>query len=200
MEPADAALPREPLVLVVADTAVERVALTAGIPATTPILLASDLSEARKVLAQLPGAAGRRPRSLRPAAPPPDSDDAPVQASSGSDVQGPRPRSDAPLRLREDRLSLTMGEREAQLTALEFTLLRFLLPRLGEVATFEQLSQVGWRTAYLGSGAHMHAAIGRLRSKIAELGAPLQLEAVRGLGFRLIQHPSPGGDREAISS
>lgn len=104
------------------------------------------------------------------------------------------------LRLREDRLSLAVGDREVSLTRLELALLRYLLPRVGEVATFEQLSQVGWHTAYLGNGAHMHAAVGRLRLKLAELGAPLALEAVRGVGFRLVRHPRAAAFQEAVGN
>ncbi|WP_114907354.1 winged helix-turn-helix domain-containing protein [Ornithinimicrobium murale] len=175
----------EPLVLIVADTAEQRLALTAGLSAQTPILLATDITEARRVLAHLPGASGRGRR-------------AEPGAASRSHTAGRPPG--VPLRLREDRLSAVMADREVQLTRLEFALLRYLVPRAGQVATFEQLSQVGWHTAYLGNGAHMHAAIGRLRSKLADLGAPVLLEAVRGLGFRLIPHPPSGVSREALGS
>lgn len=177
---------REPLVLIVADTAEQRLALTAGLPVDTPILLATDITAARRVLARLPGASGRAARQTGPAAPSRPSTDG-------------RPQR-LPLRLREDRLSLAMADREVQLTRLEFALLRYLVPRAGQVVTFEQLSQVGWHTAYLGNGAHMHAAIGRLRAKLADLGAPVLLEAVRGLGFRLVQHPRSGAPKEAFGS
>lgn len=189
----------EPLILIVADTAEQRLALSAGIPAEAPILLASDISEARRVLAQLPGAAGRgggaKRRPPRGATP----GHAERRLVTGSQITDQDVTARA-LRLREDRLSLTMGEAEVHLTRLEFALLRYLLPRIGQVASFEQLSQVGWRTAYLGNGAHMHAAIGRLRTKLAEIGAPLIIEAVRGHGFRLVQHPRAGVKREALGS
>lgn len=177
----------EPLVLIVADTVEDRCALSAGLPIETPILLAHDITEARRVLARLPGAAGG---SSGPVGSPP-------RTAAARRV----PRSQGLLlRLREDRLSLAMSDREVHLTRLEFALMKHLLPRVGEVATFEQLSQVGWQTAYLGNGAHMHAAIGRLRLKLAELGAPLALEAVRGLGFRLARHPRAGGSGEAAGN
>lgn len=201
--------PQEPLILIVADTAEQRLALAAGLPAEAPILLASDISEARRVLAQLPGASGRAASGARRAAPNGTTPGTPAQGPTvpeGTESVGVGGRTAratpaaAALRLREDRLSLAMGEREVYLTRLEFALLRYLLPRIGEVATFEQLSQVGWHTAYLGNGAHMHAAIGRLRAKLAELGAPLAVEAVRGHGFRLVQHPRSGVRREALGS
>lgn len=171
----------ESLVVVVADSAEERVALAGGLPVGASILVARDITQARQVLAHLPAGG----QSTRPAARP----------VSGRPSAGRRRELQSVadlLRLREDRQSLMLGDREVALTQLEFALLSHLLPRLGEVASFEELSQVGWRTAYLGNGAHMHAAIGRLRLKLAELRAPLRLEAVRGLGFRLTAHrPTP---------
>lgn len=153
-----------PLLLIVAESTQERRALTADLPATSPILLARDIAQARQALDQLPGAA------------------------SGS------------LQLRSDRLSLTYGPREIRLTRLEFALLAQLLPRVGEAVTYEQLSQVCWGTPYLGNGAHMHAAIGRLRSKLADIGAPVVLHAVRGVGFRLDRHGSDPAHQGALGS
>ena len=176
-----------PLVVIVADTAEQRLDLAAGVPIETPILLTADLTQARRLLAQLPGASGRPLRGPEPPAP--------------IGRQSPGGRSQRrPLRLCEDRVSLIVGDREAQLTRLEFALLQHLLPRVGEVVTYEQLSQVGWNVPYLGDGAHMHAAIGRLRVKLADLGAPLALQAVRGLGFRLVQHTPATAAQEAVGS
>ncbi|WP_161958500.1 winged helix-turn-helix domain-containing protein [Ornithinimicrobium cavernae] len=191
---------RQSLVLIVAATVEERIALTAGLGAAAPILVASDLTQARQVLARLPGASGRSPghgprrepsRGARVTGQPPGSPRASERGAA---------RLPATLRLREDRLSLALADREVQLTSLEFALLAHLLPRVGEVVTFEKLSQVGWRTTYLGNGAHMHAAIGRLRIKLADLGAPVALEAVRGLGFRLVQRPTVNALREAVGN
>lgn len=188
--------------VIVADTREERIALAAGISLGSPILLASTISQARHVLAQLPGASlEHRSGAQRPLARTPSRQrgpGGPGPQHAGSDR--PSVRRDGALRLREDRLSLAVGDREVSLTRLELALLRYLLPRVGEVATFEQLSQVGWHTAYLGNGAHMHAAVGRLRLKLAELGAPLALEAVRGLGFRLVRHPRAAAFQEAVGN
>ena len=102
------------------------------------------------------------------------------------------------LQLRQDRLSLALGGREVALTTLELDLLTYLLPRVDEVVTFEQFSHVGWHTDYLGDGAHMHAAVGRLRAKLAELGAPVTIHAVRGLGFRLARPDWDNSLQEAV--
>lgn len=205
--------------VIVADTQEERLALASGVPIESPILLASTITQARRVLTQLPGASiEHRPGPERiPQRHPERLPERPSERGAGHRVawrstagdlgsvppprvdSGPAP-TDRPLRLREDRLSLALGDHEVTLTQLEFALLAYLLPRVGEVATFEQLSQVGWHTAYLGNGAHMHAAIGRLRLKLAELGAPLAVEAVRGLGFRLARHPRGKGPQEAVGN
>lgn len=187
------------LIVIVADSAEQRVALTADLPETTPILMAKDLAQAGEVLAGLPGAPGqpRAAEARRPGAQTrrPGQPGARWHLPVRDGVHRP-----GGMRLREDRLSLAMGEREVQLTRLEFALMEHFLARLGEVVTFEQLSQVGWQTAYLGSGAHMHAAIGRLRTKVARLGAPVALQAVRGLGFRLTAHEAADLAQEAVGN
>lgn len=159
------------LLVVIAKTLEQRARLTDALPAGATALLVSSFAQARQVMAQLPGATYAEP------------------AGEGREMSPPAPASLPPsLRLREDRLSLALGPREVSLTTLEMDVLRYLLARPGEVATFEQLSQVAWHTNYLGNGAHMHAAVGRLRAKLTHLGAPVTLQAVRGQGFRLVRH------------
>lgn len=176
--------PQAGLVIIIAGTQEERLRLAQGLPAGTTALLAADIQQAGRVVAQLP------------------------QAPAQLQLQHQRPRQNRPrhqpsqpqLRLRADRLSLTFGAREVSLTKLELDVLAHLLPRVGETVTFEQLSHVAWHTDYLGNGAHMHAAVGRLRAKLAQLGAPVTLQAVRGLGFRLVSHSWEGSLREAVGS
>lgn len=166
---------RDSLVVIIASTPEERIRLAGALPVGATALLASDINQAGRVMAQLPDAA--------PVSPP-------------MSALLPQPQ----LELRADRLSLALGGREVALTTLELDLLTYLLPRVGEVATFEQLSHVGWRTDYLGNGAHIHAAVGRLRTKLVGLGAPVKLQAVRGLGFRLARHDWDGSLQEAVGS
>lgn len=183
------------LLVVIASTLEQRARLTEALPAGATALLVSSFAQARQVMAQLPGATHSEPAGEGREMPTPSADEASqrhdphgssaAEASAEVSAAASLPPS---LRLREDRLSLALGPREVSLTTLEMDVLRYLLARPGEVATFEQLSQVAWHTNYLGNGAHMHAAVGRLRAKLTHLGAPVTLQAVRGQGFRLVRH------------
>ena len=181
--------------MVVADSAEERVALAGGLPVGTSILVARDITQARQFLARLP-----HPGQVTRSAPRPGTDSRLLTDRSPARRAHEPQRGAGLLRLREDRQSLTMGDREIALTRLEVALLSHLLPRVGEVSSFEELSRVGWHTDYLGNGAHMHAAIARLRLKLVELRAPFALEAVRGLGFRLMPHRPAPRLQEAVSN
>lgn len=218
---APTASPHGGLVIIIASTQEERLRLARALPAGATALLAADIQQAGRVVAQLPQAtdgpartSGAQAPSQPPSSQPPSQ--SPAQPRAHTQPQTPvrlqlqhqrqrqnRPQPQPvqpPLRLRADRLSLSLGSREVSLTKLELDLLAHLLPRVGETATFEQLSHVAWHTDYLGNGAHMHAAVGRLRSKLAELGAPVTLQAVRGLGFRLVSHSWEDSLREAVGS
>lgn len=188
------------LVLVIAKTRAQRLQFAEALPVGATALLVTDLAQARQVMAQLPHGGERHAVDC----PPPGPHAEPATCEQEPSAGGLEPLPSAgpahqALKLQEDRLSLSLGGREVRLTTLEMDLLRYLLPRTGEVATFEQLSQVAWRTEYLGNGAHMHAAVGRLRAKLAELRAPVTLQAVRGLGFRLVRR-DPCGLQEAVGS
>ncbi|USQ76734.1 helix-turn-helix domain-containing protein [Ornithinimicrobium cryptoxanthini] len=212
--------PQGGLVIIIAGTHEERLKLARVLPAGATALLAADIQQAGRVVAQLPQAADDPARAS--ATQSPTQSPSPAQSPSPglprvhAQSQAPallqlqhlrqrqnrpqHPQSQPQLRLRADRLSLSFGAREVPLTKLELDLLAHLLPRVGQTATFEQLSHVAWHTDYLGNGAHMHAAVGRLRAKLAELGAPVTLQAVRGLGFRLVSHSGEGSLREAVGS
>lgn len=204
--------PQGGLVIIIAGNHEQRLRLAQGLPAGTTALLAADIQQAGRVVAQLPQTADRRARTPAPqphAQPqPPAQPQAHAQPQAPAQPEHQRPWQNRPqrqpsqsqLRLRVDRLSLTFGAHEVSLTKLELDLLAHLLPRVGETVTFEQLSHVAWHTDYLGNGAHMHAAVGRLRTKLAQLGAPVTLQAVRGLGFRLVSHSWEGSLREAVGS
>lgn len=175
---------RENLVVIIANSSEQRQQLAGALPGGATVLLANDIVQARQVMAQLPGAAPQRRRhsAARPV---------PTRAAD---------QPEPPLQLDKDRLSLLLGEREVTLTPLEFALLTYFFTCIGELATYQKLSEVAWETDYLGDGAHMHAAVARLRSKLAELGAPLTLHAVRGRGFRLARHAWAPSSVEAVAN
>lgn len=90
------------------------------------------------------------------------------------------------LRLDSDRHVATWFGREVALTPLEFDLLACLLENPGRMWAFEDLHERVWRTPYLGSRFDIHSLVKRLRTKLGHLDATVVIEAVRGVGFRLV--------------
>ena len=153
-----------------------------------PVLVVGSASEARAVIG------GDR------AAPPevPDADPAgPGEVGAAEPVAGPgvgapsRPaHSTGGLGLDPDRQVVRHRDLEAALTPLEFGLLSALLERPGRVRRFEQLTEQVWGTRHIGDAAAVHSVVKRLRRKLDDLCAPVQLQAVRGIGFRLVERPA----------
>lgn len=87
--------------------------------------------------------------------------------------------------LRWQERELRFDDQVVRLTPLEFAVLAALERARGEVVDYRCLCEQGWGTPHLGDGAHLHATVKRLRRKLAQAGAPVRIEAVRGLGMRL---------------
>ena len=78
-----------------------------------------------------------------------------------------------------------MGERELQLTAKEFDLLRVLVRDAGRVVTRDQLMREVWDTTWWSSTKTLDMHISWLRKKLGDDAAnPRYIATVRGVGFR----------------
>lgn len=108
----------------------------------------------------------------------------------------PRPRAeeageDRPARpwlmLDPDRQVVRCEDAEEPLTPLEFGFLRMLLEQPGRVRAFADLTDRVWGTRYLGDVSQVHSLVKRLRRKLDTIGSPLQVQAVRGVGFRMVR-------------
>ena len=89
------------------------------------------------------------------------------------------------LRLDADRRQAWQGERELDLTKLQFDLLATLLASPGRVHTREGLLDGVWGETYV-SDRTVDVHIKELRRKLAEAGGdPGVIETVRGVGYRL---------------
>ena len=73
-----------------------------------------------------------------------------------------------------------------RLTTHEFGVLVCLADPPGRVWTYRQLHDRAWEGAYLTGPAAVQSVIKRLRRKLRAANASLHVEAVRGLGFRLV--------------
>jgi len=126
-----------------------------------PFGLAELLARARALL--------RRSGAAEPAAPP-----APAAAPPA-----------AGLRVDPTSRRVWVNETEVTLTSKEFDVLVLLDEVRGAVVTRERLTSDVWDENWFGSTKMVDATVGRLRQKLEEAGAPVQVTNVRGVGFRL---------------
>lgn len=79
----------------------------------------------------------------------------------------------------------TWRDKSVPLSPLEHDLLSCLLEEVGRTWTFACLHREVWGNDHLGGRADLQSVVKRLRRKLGELGSPLQIQAVRGVGLRL---------------
>lgn len=71
------------------------------------------------------------------------------------------------------------------LTPHELKLLGCLAGHPGRVWTYHQLHEAAWDQAYFTGPAAVQSVVKRLRAKLRQRGVHWQIEAARGVGFRL---------------
>jgi DNA-binding response OmpR family regulator len=76
------------------------------------------------------------------------------------------------------------------LTRIECALVGHLAAAPVHVWTYERLFAAVWGGAYLGDNAILHSAVKRLRRKLRAVNGRIEIETVRGVGYRLV--PSDG--------
>jgi len=89
----------------------------------------------------------------------------------------------------------TWGGRPLSLSELDLKILACLAADAGRLRTFPDLIACCWGRRSLGDRARLQAAVKRLRVRLARVAPTLKVEAVRGMGFRLVAdlggHPAP---------
>lgn len=85
--------------------------------------------------------------------------------------------------------TVLVEETPVDLTRIQFDILTALAEHATRVLTRRQLVERVWGTWY-GSDHHLDVHISRLRAKIMAAGGPRTPYAVRGVGFRLLEHPT----------
>ena len=88
-------------------------------------------------------------------------------------------------RLVRDFHSLNNDGRQVTLTALEFRLLWFLAEAEGRLLTRAQILEHVWNDTSGVPTRVVDVHIAALRKKLAEVGAPVEIASVRGIGYRL---------------
>jgi two-component system, OmpR family, response regulator MprA len=81
------------------------------------------------------------------------------------------------------------GERELELTALEFDLLAYFLAHPRQVLTRTQLLEAVWRMPPATASNVVDVYVGYLRAKLETGGEPRLLHTVRGVGYVLRDQP-----------
>ncbi|HEX2294994.1 MAG TPA: winged helix-turn-helix domain-containing protein [Actinomycetota bacterium] len=71
------------------------------------------------------------------------------------------------------------------LSESEFRLLSTLMSDGERAFPYGELETAVWRCSFLGDPARLRSAVKRLRAKLVAVSAGVDIEAVRGLGFRL---------------
>lgn len=109
-----------------------------------------------------------------------------------AEVSDPQPPPAAPttpavtgFRVDADARRAWVDADELVLTAKEFDVLWRLDARRGAVISRETLMADVWDENWFGSTKTLDATIGRLRQKLKDQRAPVELTTVRGVGFRL---------------
>jgi DNA-binding response OmpR family regulator len=110
---------------------------------------------------------------------------APEEPAQIKAVPEPEPEP-AELFLDVDRRVVRWKDREVPLTRLEHDFLHCLVKEPGRVWTYQRLHHAVWGNEHLGHGSHIHSVVKRLRQKLANLGAAVTIQAVRGVGFHLL--------------
>ncbi|HEV2783299.1 MAG TPA: winged helix-turn-helix domain-containing protein [Actinophytocola sp.] len=153
-----------PLVLCVGTSAEEIAAITRATGGRIAVLYLPDTASLRAALSQ--------PEVLAP----------PVEAPIPTHrvVEFGKLRLDADLREASWRGSLV------QLSAREFDLLFALTRDPGRVWTFAELTTHVWERPYLGDIEAVVSAVKRLRRQLRAAAPGVQVESVRGVGYRLV--------------
>ncbi len=105
----------------------------------------------------------------------------------------PSPPPTFPLAIDSDLRTATWGGRSVPLSPLEHDLLSCLLAEIGHTFAFADLHNHVWGNEHLGDRSDVQSVVKRLRRKLRDLGCPLQIMAVRGVGLRVVdRRPLPG--------
>ncbi len=110
------------------------------------------------------------------------------RTSGGADAE-PAVVRVGPLTVDDRRRSVTVDGTEVPLTAREFDLLAYLARDPGGVARRSDILHDVWDPNWFGSAKTLDVHVASLRRK---LGHPEWIEAVRGVGFRLVEEPNSG--------
>lgn len=97
----------------------------------------------------------------------------------------PQPQTAPGLRVDPRSRQAFVADAVLPVTAKEFDVLAELDGVRGDVVTREHLMDRVWDENWFGSTKTLDTTVGRLRQKLEDVGAPVRITTVRGVGFRL---------------
>jgi Transcriptional regulatory protein, C terminal len=158
------------MVIAIAASTEERVHLASLVNGHAPVFLVASREEAASLLASDP---------------PPE---VPTLHHIGERLSPPPAAGSLVLEVDSDRRVAMWSGRSAPLSPLEHDVLQCLLAQLGHTCRFESLHREVWGNDHLGRRADVWSVVKRLRRKFDQLDCPFQIQAVRGVGVRLVNH------------
>jgi DNA-binding response OmpR family regulator len=148
--------PRPPVVVCITETAEDRTRIAAMFDGVGVLVMAADAASASSFLGTLDG----------PSA-------------------GPEPIRLGRLTVDLAQLAATWDDRPLHLTVHETRLLGALARHPGRVWTYRQLHDEVWERTFFTGPTAVQSVVKRLRRKLRGAGSGVELEAVRGVGFRV---------------
>jgi two-component system, OmpR family, response regulator ArlR len=88
--------------------------------------------------------------------------------------------------LRYDTRSINVGEKVTPLTAKEFAMAEALATQDGNLINKEVLFKRIWGQDMFHEGKYVEVYVSFLRKKLSEIGANVTIQAVRGMGYRIV--------------
>jgi hypothetical protein len=175
------------IVIAVAPTAADRLRIADAVGDAAPVLLVASVREAVLLLARdaslvAPAREGVVITDL-------------AETGEVADLAEARDPDDDPpggLHIDSDARVAICGDRRTDLSPLEHDLLLSLHEADGHIRTFAWLQRHVWHNDHQGGRSHVQSVVKRLRRKLLSISSPVQIDAVRGVGLRLVGERRPG--------
>ena len=96
----------------------------------------------------------------------------------------------ADLKIYPEKYEVVLNSEQIQLRPKEFEVLLYLVQRPGVVVTRDDLMNIVWGFDYVGGQRTVDVHVSSLRKKLEMNQETVQIDSIRGLGYKLIVHTS----------
>lgn len=150
------------IVVIISASTPKRVAVAELVGSQAPVVLVSSQAEAARMFALTTEAGDQGPTAL------------------------PAARPAASLEVDSDSRVAQVGQRSVGLSPLEHDLLSVLLEDPGHTWLYAELQERVWGHRHTVGRDDVSSVVKRLREKLRGVHSPVEIDAVRGIGLRLI--------------